>query len=136
MTVNFSKRAHRFFIFAAIWSIFLVFLSLQPSKEVEIFLPFDLLASLAHALAYFVLAALLCIAIRFWKYSLISLSLIAFIYATIWGIINELAQFYEPTRSPSIADVVSDSIGAVLSIALFIYWRKRTNPRHRFKKSA
>lgn len=125
MITNFSKRANRFFILAALWSIFLVFLSLQPAKEVEIFLPFDFMASLAHAAVYFVLATLLCIALRFWKYLFISLSLIAFIYTTIWGIINELVQFYEPTRSPSIADVVSDSIGAALGIALFIWWRKK-----------
>ncbi len=125
MITNFSKQAKTFFIIAALWSVFLVFLSLQPSTEVEIFLPFDFMASLAHATVYFVLAALLSIALRFWKYSLTSLSIIAFIYATVWGIINELVQFYEPTRSPSIADVVSDAIGAALSIALFILWRRK-----------
>lgn len=128
MITNFSKRANRFLLIAALWSVFLIFLSLQPATEVEIFLPFDFMASLAHAAVYFVLAALLCIALRFWKYSLISLSLIAFVYATIWGIINELVQFYEPTRSPSIADVVSDSIGAALAIALFIWWRHNKLP--------
>lgn len=126
MITNFSKKANSFLIIAALWSVFLVFLSLQPATEVEIFLPFNFMASLAHAAVYFVLAALLCIALRFWKYSLISLALVAFIYATIWGIINELVQFYEPTRSPSIADIVSDSIGAALGIASFIWWRERS----------
>lgn len=125
MITNFAKQANRFFILAALWSVFLIFLSLQPAKEVEIFLPFDFMASLAHAAVYFVLAALLCIALRFWKYSITSLALVAFIYATIWGIINELVQFYEPTRSPSLADVISDAIGAALAIAVFIWWRKK-----------
>ncbi len=125
MTTNFAKQARRFFIIAAAWAVFLVFLSLQPATEVELFLPFDFMASLAHAAVYFVLAALLCIALRFWKYPLTSLSIVAFIYTTIWGIINELVQFYEPTRSPSIADVISDAIGAVLAIALFSWWRKK-----------
>ncbi len=111
-----------------IWSVFLLFLSVQPSDEVEIFLPFDLLASLAHAVVYFLLAALLCLALRFWKYQLIYIALISFLYTLIWGIVNELVQFYEPTRSPSLSDVLSDSIGAALAIALFIWWRHRKLP--------
>lgn len=126
--MTFAKHAKRYLILALIWSIFLIFLSVQPSAEVEIFLPFDLLASLAHAAVYFVLAALLCLALRFWKYNMIHIALISFIYATIWGIVNELVQFYEPTRSPSISDVISDSIGAALAIALFIWWLHRKLP--------
>ncbi|MBI5555820.1 MAG: VanZ family protein [Elusimicrobia bacterium] len=128
MITNFSKQANRFLLIAALWSVFLVFLSLQPATEVEIFLPFDFMASLAHAAVYFVLAVLLCLALRFWKYSLISLALSAFIYSVSWGIINELVQFYEPTRSPSLADVFSDSSGAAVGLVVFIWWRKRKLP--------
>lgn len=126
--MTFTKHAKRYLILAMIWSVFLLFLSVQPSDEVEIFLPFDLLASLAHAVVYFLLAALLCLALRFWKYQLIYIALISFLYTLIWGIVNELVQFYEPTRSPSLSDVLSDSIGAALAIALFIWWRHRKLP--------
>jgi VanZ family protein len=122
--MTFTKHAKRYLILALIWSIFLLFLSLQPSAEVEIFLPFDLLASLAHAAVYFVLAGLLCLAMRFWKYNILPIAIISFIYAVTWGIANELVQFFEPTRSPSISDVISDAVGAALAIALFIRWRK------------
>lgn len=122
--MTFAKHAKRYLLLAMTWSIFLLFLSLQPSAEVEIFLPFDLLASLAHAAVYFVLAALLCLAMRFWKYRILPIAIISFTYAVIWGILNEFIQFFEPTRSPGISDVISDAIGAILSIALFIWWRK------------
>ncbi len=122
--MTFAKHAKRYLILAMIWSIFLLFLSLRPAEDVEIFLPFDLLASLAHAAVYFVLAGLLCLAMRFWKYNILPIAIISFIYAVIWGIANELVQFFEPTRSPSISDVISDAIGTTLAIALFIWWRK------------
>lgn len=124
--MTFSKHAKRYLLLALIWSVFLLFLSIQPADKVEIFLPFDLLASLAHAAVYFILAALLCLALRFWKYSILSVVLVSFIYAVVWGIVNELVQFYEPTRSPSVSDVISDAIGAALAISLFIWWRKRS----------
>ncbi|MDD5258406.1 MAG: VanZ family protein [bacterium] len=123
--MTFKKRAKRYLILALAWSLFLLFLSLQPAAEVEKFLPFDLLASLAHAAVYFVLAALLCLALRFWKYGLLSIALISFIYALTWGIANELAQFCEPTRCPGISDVISDAVGAALAITLFIWWRNK-----------
>ena len=122
--MTYAKHAKRYLILAMTWSIFLLFLSLQPSAEVEIFLPFDFLSSLAHAAVYFILAALLCLALRFWKYQIVPLALISFIYSVIWGLANELVQFFEPTRSPSISDVISDAVGAALAIALFIWWRK------------
>ncbi|MDD5131136.1 MAG: VanZ family protein [bacterium] len=122
--MTYTKRAKRYLILAMTWSLFLLFLSLQPAAEVEIFLPFDFLASLAHAAVYFILAALLCLAFRFWKYSIVSIGIVSFIYSVIWGLANELVQFFEPTRSPSISDVISDSVGATLAIALFIWWRK------------
>ncbi|MDD5493034.1 MAG: VanZ family protein, partial [bacterium] len=106
--MTYAKRATNFLILTIAWSLLLIFLSVQPSDEVNIFLPFDFMASLAHAAVYFILAALLCLALRFWKYNIFSIAAISFIYAVIWGIINELVQFYEPTRSPSISDVISD----------------------------
>ena len=121
----FIAKSRRFFILALLWSLFLIFLSIQPGDEVSVFLPFDILSSMAHATVYLVLAILLALAFRFKRYGFLKLSAGSFCLSVFWGLVNEVVQIWVPTRSADLMDVLSDAIGALLGLMIFVFWRKR-----------
>ncbi len=45
--------------------------------------------------------------------------------AVLYGVLDECNQAFIPFRTPSVADVIADAVGALCGSLLFVFWRQR-----------
>jgi VanZ family protein len=95
------------------WAALLFALSHQPGGDLPAL--FEGADKVAHVLLYAPLGFLLGRAV--------GVAWLAVLLATAYGVTDEWHQLYVPGRSPSIADVVADAIGATLGAALWVIRR-------------
>ncbi len=101
----------------------IVYLSHQPSDDLP--LPsFFLADKLAHLAAYTALGASAILALgpagHRWPPPAVAFGIIGF--CLVFGITDEIHQSFVPTRSPSAADLLADTLGGALAV---IGWRLR-----------
>ena len=49
--------------------------------------------------------------------------------ATLYGISDEIHQYFVPSRQPDIMDVIANTIGSICGVCFFHYWKMRHRPR-------
>ena len=49
--------------------------------------------------------------------------------ATLYGISDEIHQYFVPSRQADIMDVIANTIGSICGVCLFHYWKMRHRPR-------
>ena len=81
--------------------------------------------SVAHALEYAVLAALLLrglVGTR-WREVTIGAAGLAVVLATLYGLTDEVHQRFVPGRAAQLTDVVADALGATVAAGLVLAWQ-------------
>ena len=116
------------------WALLIFNLSSRSFEGVT--QPFPLFDKLVHAGLYAVLYLLLYRALinvgdGWWGKHAVALSILICIF---YGISDEIHQMYVPMRSPDVADILADGIGALLSMAglrlvrSLGLWKDKTTP--------
>ena len=89
--------------------------------------------SVPHAVEYSVLAALLLrglVGAR-WRRVTVWAACAAALLATLYGVTDELHQWFVPGRTAEVADLVADASGAVVAVSLIWTWQRAVRaPRH------
>jgi VanZ family protein len=109
---------------AAVYAASLFYVSSLPSEEIPLGMPYHM-DKVAHAVAYALLALLVC---RAWRDpGTGSLVLIALLCAA-YGVFNEMHQAYVPGRYTSAGDAVANAVGA---FAMALLWPRlrRSSPQ-------
>jgi VanZ family protein len=78
----------------------------------------------AHLTEYAILSALLLRALR---QHLLAAHSVAFVLAALYAVLDEFHQSFVPSRTGSPWDVVTDSIGAILGLVIYVRMTRRTN---------
>ena len=80
--------------------------------------------SVAHALAYGVLAALLLRGLSGarWRGVSVSAAGVAVLLATLYGVTDEAHQWFVPGRTVEVSDLVADALGATVAAGLLLAW--------------
>jgi VanZ family protein len=118
-----------FWLLAVVWMAVIFWLSASPDGRGNFWLlnyiPFR--DKGAHALAFGFLAVLLYFASRrFW---------LAFLLTSLYGVSDEIHQYFTPGRSVDITDWVADTVGAALALAvLWVVSRARAGRTQQSKK--
>lgn len=109
MTGRFLRRGSALLMLAGIF-----FLSHQPSIDV---IPplFPLQDKVLHAIEYFLLGITLLLNRDMWKWRRPYLAILA--AGTLWGVTDEIHQYFVPGRDCSLGDLAADITGMALSIA-------------------
>ena len=48
--------------------------------------------------------------------------------ATLYGIIDEIHQYFVPSRQADILDVIADTIGSICGVYFYSWWKKQKKP--------
>jgi VanZ family protein len=117
---------------ATLWFAFIFALSAQPSLPS----PSHISDKEAHAFTYGVLAVLCLMGLTGWRWRRVAGAslLAAFVIAVLYGISDEFHQAFVPGRTPDVADVVADAVGAALALTAAGAWailvaRRTSMPR-------
>ncbi|BCS34148.1 hypothetical protein TBR22_A33770 [Luteitalea sp. TBR-22] len=117
---------------AIAWLSMIFVLSSQPSLPS----PPSVSDKEAHAFTFGVLAVLLLMGLTAWRWRTVTRSalLAAFLLAVAYGVSDEVHQRFVPGRTPDVADVVADAVGAALAMGAAGAWailldRRRTAAR-------
>ena len=78
----------------------------------------------AHVTEYAILSALLLRALR---QHLLAARWVAFVLAALYAVLDEFHQSFVPSRTGSPWDVVTDCIGAILGLVIYVRTTRRTN---------
>ncbi len=100
----------------------IVEISKSENKEETLESMDRVLRKVAHTIEYFVLAVLVCLALKEYDLNVFNIVLIAFIMCFIYSCTDELHQIYVPGRSGEIKDIFIDNIGCTVAYIIF-YWR-------------
>lgn len=86
----------------------------------------------AHIIVYLILGGLLTLSIAGIRYGKIKSYIIAYIIGALYGVSDEIHQYFIPGRGPMVRDVFIDSIGVIMGVFLaallieFIYMFQTT----------
>lgn len=125
-------RAGLFWLPAVGWATLLFVLSSQPVLPS----PPGINDKLAHALSYGLLGVLCLVGLTTGRWDRVTRRrcLVAVLLAVAYGITDEFHQSFVPGRSPDVADLVADGLGASLAVGLLgasaILFRGRSNAPH------
>ncbi len=130
MIFNNLPRWRRDFVPLVLW-MGLIFALSSQSKLISIEEPFSamLFYKMAHIIFYAILAWLWWRALSPQRQLNWRLFLMAFILTTLYGVSDEIHQYYVPGRSSRLADVFFDASGAWAMILLI---RQKNNPKLTF----
>jgi VanZ family protein len=78
----------------------------------------------AHVMEYAILSALLLRALR---QHLLAARSVAFVLAALYAVLDEFHQSFVLSRTGSLWDVVTDCIGAILGLVIYVRMTRRTN---------
>lgn len=112
---------------AVAWAGLIFFLSAQPDETLKkLGLQGQLLSIAGHLVVYFVLMALLVVALRF-SSNLPSRQVyfVALLIVALYGLSDEYHQSFVPGRTATMADWFVDLIGASLAWLVLAYWERR-----------
>lgn len=76
---------------------------------------------LTHITLFFLLAYFALKVVRGWRWDY----MVAWVFASLYGLTDEWHQLYVPGRSGSLRDVIIDSTGAFLLIAIAYVWDRK-----------
>lgn len=110
------KPDWRFLTAAALYMGAIFWLSAQPGDRVGIPAPWD---KLVHATAYAVLGALLQLGL--------GRPAVAWVAAALYGLSDEVHQYFVPGRMFDLGDWLADAVGAALGAYWALRWRKVSN---------
>lgn len=94
-------------LFVVLWMALIFGLSSIPDPEIPSGLGYP-----GHALLYFVLGGLVFAASRLERSTRLSIAL-AVVLASVYGVTDELHQFFVPGRTPDVLDWAWDTVGAL-----------------------
>jgi VanZ family protein len=118
------KPIRLLWVFAVMGTIF--FLSSLPGDSFSLPDIIDI-DKVLHALVYGVLALTVLFAIhedRYLRNPWLA-SLLGVLFCLLFGISDEYHQSFVPYRTPSVSDLVADTIGAVIVVSLWFKWKIR-----------
>jgi VanZ family protein len=105
-----------------IWCGFIFYLSNIPGLNTGWGIWDFILRKIAHMLEYFILAALLYRAFKgSFKLSAFHLTFWPLFLSFLYAVSDEVHQSFVPTRSPSVKDVLIDSIGIIAFLIILKY---------------
>lgn len=110
-------RWHIFPVF--LWAALLFFVSALPQTSIpSVGIKFEDL--IAHACVYSVLGYLICLAL-FHKRIAVSSGLLwlACTIGVLYGITDEVHQYFIPSRFSSVSDAVADAVGIIIGVRLY-----------------
>jgi VanZ family protein len=113
---------------ALIWMAVIFYLSHQSSLPTPELLPGQ--DKLFHALAYGVLGSLLLMSCRLGKDSYTKIQMNrSILIASLYGISDEIHQYFVPGREADVMDWVADTLGALMAVlAIAFVVKKRVGP--------
>lgn len=119
-------RWYRFAAWAAVvgWAAVIFALSSRSTIPQPFGLSSLISSVLGHLGAYAILGALLAIALRSSGCPPARASWLAVLLATLYGISDEWHQSFVPGRHPSLGDVLTDTIGATLGVAVLNWFQR------------
>lgn len=130
-TVEILQRIFFFWFPLIGYTVFIFILSSEPaSEDIPDIWNID---KLMHFMAYGVLSVLWLRALkRHWgEIRNKKLIFLSFLFATLYGISNEIYQYFIPYRSASIADAVANGLGAYLFPFLYVKFSRTNNVKKR-----
>ena len=115
-----AQRAVIGWVPAILWFAFIFALSAQPSLPS----PSHISDKEAHAFTYGVLAVLCLMGLTGWRWRRIAGATLlgAFVITVLYGVSDEFHQTFVPGRSPDVADVMADAVGAALALSAAWGW--------------
>ncbi len=124
-----------YYLAIALYCTFLFWMSHQsrpPGSQID----FEGADKMAHFIVYGILAALVSVGLhRAPKGNSALVRLYApILFATLYGISDEIHQYFVPGRTFSILDMVADGIGAITAQSLCLYFFKRTQASSQTKE--
>lgn len=108
-----------------LYCTFIYWLSDQPSLPTPMLFPHQ--DKLFHAGAYFIMAAFVLRAFRHIIVSLSILMISSLIFSSLYGMSDEWHQSFVPGRMSDIADWAADTLGAILFLGLYGWYRLRSS---------
>lgn len=123
-------KKERFFLAVKLWAVLLVFLALLPEKVALMVLRKPEFFAVAHLVAYFILAFLLCLFLRFQRIFLslrmrsITIFSLTLLFSMICGGVTEAVQVLTPDRGPDWFDLGCDLLGALSGILFFFLFSR------------
>ena len=105
---------------ALLWFALIFILSSQPSLPS----PGRISDKQAHAFTYGVLAILCLMGLTGWRSRRVAGAslLAAFAIAVVYGVSDEIHQSFVPGRTPDVADVIADAVGAACALTAAWGW--------------
>lgn len=103
------------------WAAVIFVVSARPGSA----LPPGQYAAVAHFTEYAVLASLLVWALAFELPAGGGLIALAIVTASVYGISDEIHQYFVPGRTPDVADWGVDTLGALAGAALIVWMMRR-----------
>ena len=107
-----------------LYCTFIYRLSDQSSLPTPMLFPHQ--DKLFHAGAYFVLAVFTLRAFRHILLTLPVLIISSLVFSSLYGMSDEWHQSFVPGRMSDIADWAADTVGAVLFLGLYVWYRQRS----------
>ncbi len=123
-------KKERFFLAVWLWAVLLVFLALLPEKIALMVLRKPEFFAVAHLAAYFILAFLLCLFLKFQRVFLsfrmqtATIFSVALLFSMICGGVTEVVQVLAPDRGPDWFDLGCDLVGALSGILFFVLFSR------------
>lgn len=114
-----------FLIITIIIAIFIFYISSLPSPPNPVKANLELIPTLYHIIIFFLFSLFLALSSN--KKSNKTIILILAV-SIIYGILDELHQFYVPGRSSSLSDIFLDSSGSVLGVIASLFSNKSASP--------
>ncbi|WP_018084873.1 VanZ family protein [Desulfurispora thermophila] len=115
---------------ALLWMGVIFYLSSRTSSQLQHSFPFFKDFNPGHIIAYFILARTYLFALKQYD-SLPYRPLLALLLCLIYGISDEYHQSFVPTRSPDLADLGRDMLGAGLAVLWQLTFPRRGKSREK-----
>jgi VanZ family protein len=123
------KNINIYWLLSLLYMGLIFYLSSYPEPTEVPSLPyFD---KAAHVVEYGILASLIYLALRDLKVSSRYLLAVAFAIAFMYGVSDEIHQYFVPSRDADVLDVVADGIGALCFLFPLRYYDHRSKDRKR-----
>ena len=93
------------------------------------FYPFSFFDKLVHIIEYGILASLIYLSLRDIKVSKNHLFILAFTISFLYGVSDEIHQYFVPLRQFDYLDIVADGMGILIGFFVFFLLSRRLNLR-------
>lgn len=114
-----------YWIPAILWMALIFYLSGRTGSELQSLFPFFDNLNPGHIVAYFVLGPLYYLALTKYKHRRPFMK--AFLLCLLFGITDEIHQYFIPTRYPDIYDLARDLLGTGIGLVVVFLVQKKKN---------